>query len=90
MKLAVDIASSLTNAIIWHVHTPKYTCAQVEILRALRCQKIIEVYQFYQKEKDYYYVVMEYMQGGEVLLSLMHTCESCAKIPVDGYTYPHC
>jgi serine/threonine protein kinase len=38
----------------------------VRILRALKHPNIIDIYQFYKQEKTHYYVVMEYMKGGEV------------------------
>jgi serine/threonine protein kinase len=39
---------------------------EVRILRALKHPNIIDIYQFYKQEKTHYYVVMEYMKGGEV------------------------
>eukprot|EP00612_Vaucheria_litorea_P001493 CAMPEP_0171455420 /NCGR_PEP_ID=MMETSP0945-20130129/2321_1 /TAXON_ID=109269 /ORGANISM="Vaucheria litorea, Strain CCMP2940" /LENGTH=346 /DNA_ID=CAMNT_0011980655 /DNA_START=139 /DNA_END=1179 /DNA_ORIENTATION=- len=39
---------------------------EVNILRNLEHPNIIEIYQFYKYEKDYYYVIIEYMKGGEL------------------------
>jgi serine/threonine protein kinase len=39
---------------------------EVRILRALKHPNIIDIYQFYKHERTHYYVIMEYMKGGEV------------------------
>ncbi|KAG5179823.1 kinase-like domain-containing protein, partial [Tribonema minus] len=39
---------------------------EVNILRELKHPNIISIYQFYCQEPDNYYVIIEYMQGGEL------------------------
>lgn len=39
---------------------------QVRILRAMQHPNIVAIYQFYDDEPDFYYVVLEYMEGGEL------------------------
>ena len=39
---------------------------QVRILRNLRHPNVIEIYQFYQDDPNNYFVVIEFMRGGEL------------------------
>lgn len=55
-----------------HTGLPPLTClsaclaCQVQILRELDHPNIVQIYQFYPKDPAYYYVVLEYMVGGEL------------------------
>lgn len=39
---------------------------QVQILRELNHPNVVNIYQFYPKDPAYYYVVLEYLLGGEL------------------------
>lgn len=38
----------------------------MRVLRALDHPNVVNLYQFYQDDPSYYYMVMEYMAGGEL------------------------
>ncbi|KAG5186252.1 putative calcium/calmodulin-dependent protein kinase [Tribonema minus] len=39
---------------------------EVAVLREMAHPNVVNVYQFYPREKDHFYVIMEYMKGGEL------------------------
>lgn len=39
---------------------------QVRILRLLQHSNVVSIHQFFQDDPEYYYMVMEYMSGGEL------------------------
>lgn len=41
-------------------------CLQVRILKTLKHPNVIEIYQFFEDDPSHYYVVIEYMRGGEL------------------------
>lgn len=40
--------------------------SQVRILRVLQHSNVVGIYQFFKDDPDYYYMVLEYMSGGEL------------------------
>lgn len=39
---------------------------KVQILRMLQHPNVVKIYQFFQDDPDYYYVVLEFVAGGEL------------------------
>jgi serine/threonine protein kinase len=69
---------------------------EVQILQKLKHPNIIDIYQFYRNEKDFYYVIIEYMKGGELfdrIVSKQFYTEKEArdlcKILLDAVKYCH-
>lgn len=60
------------NSNSWPASSPGYVTVtrrlhgQVQILRELSHPNVVNIYQFYPKDPAYYYVVLEYLLGGEL------------------------
>ncbi|KAG5179824.1 kinase-like domain-containing protein [Tribonema minus] len=69
---------------------------EVKILRQLNHPNIIDIYQFYRQERDNYYVIIEYMRGGELFDRIVKKqfytekeARDLCKILLDAIKYCH-
>lgn len=51
--------------------------AQVRILRVLQHSNVVCIYQFFKDDPDYYYMVLEYMAGGELFDRIVQKVSAC-------------
>ena len=61
---------------------------QVSILHELVHRNVVNIYQFYPKDPQYSYIVLEFMAGGElferIIKKVLVECEACR---VEEWTY---
>lgn len=69
---------------------------EVRILRTLQHPNVVSIYQFYQDDPDYYYMVLEYMAGGELFDRIVQKAyynekeaRDLCRILISGVKYCH-
>ena len=46
-------------------------------MRELNHPNVVSIYDFYQEEPDYFFMVLEYMEGGELLKRVVKKARCC-------------
>lgn len=68
----------------WFVPPRTNERSQVQILRGLEHPNIVKIYQFYPKDTGYYYVVMEFLLGGELFDHVVNKVHSALSFVLFG------